>query len=317
MSIRCPPVVLPLIAVFALTASSLSAAAAPRVNGPPFAVGLRVLRFVDHSRTIHGHTGTTRPRTLVTYIRYPAVGPSGHVDQVGAAPATGSGPFPLVVFGHGFAVTPAPYARLLRAWASAGYVVAAPVFPLENANAPGGPNEADLINQPGDMRFVISSLLVQTGLPTSALHGLIDPKEIGVAGHSDGAETALAVAYDRYFLDPRVRTAVILSGAKMPGAGGFVLGSSSPALLATQGSADTINPPRFTKAFFHAARRPKFLLTLIGAGHLPPYTVEQPQLRVVEDVTLAFLNRYLKQMALAPLLAAGNVRSVARLAALP
>ncbi|HET7352621.1 MAG TPA: hypothetical protein VFJ11_01055, partial [Gaiellaceae bacterium] len=51
----------------------------------------------------------------------------------------GNRPWPLVVFGHGFATTPFRYERLLRAWAAAGYLVAAPVFPLGNANAPGGP----------------------------------------------------------------------------------------------------------------------------------------------------------------------------------
>ncbi len=63
-------------------------------------------------------------------------------------PSTCTDRCPLIVFGHGFAVTPAYYWRLLRSWAQAGYVVAAPVFPLENQHAPGGPNEADLANQP-------------------------------------------------------------------------------------------------------------------------------------------------------------------------
>ncbi len=70
------------------------------------------------------------------------------------------GGFPQIVFGHGFAVTPATYYLLLRAWARAGYVVAAPVFPKENAQAPGGPDESDLVNQPRDMSFVITCMLV-------------------------------------------------------------------------------------------------------------------------------------------------------------
>ena len=69
----------------------------------------------------------------------PGCGPAvAEVDVPGAAPARAPGPFPLVIFGHGFAVTPGPYASLLEAWARAGYVVAAPIFPLGNANAPGG-----------------------------------------------------------------------------------------------------------------------------------------------------------------------------------
>ena len=102
------------------------------------------------------------------------------------------------------------------------------------------------------------------------------------------------MAYDRYYLDPRVRAAAILSGAEIPGVGGFYFPRPSPPLLATQGTADTINQPQFTYDFFAAARRPKYLLQLLGAGHLPPYTDEQPQLSIVERVTIAFFDRYLK-----------------------
>ncbi len=259
------------------------------------------MRLVDAHRSIRLPDGKTVPRTLVTFVRYPA---------------RASGPFPLIVFGHGFAVTPAVYARLLQAWAGAGYIVAAPLFPLENANAPGGPNESDLVNQPADLRFVISRLLAANTTAASPLRGMIDPTRIAVAGQSDGGETALAAAYDRRFRDSRIRAAVILSGSQLPGAG-FSFPHPSPPLLATQGTADTINPPSLTNAFYTKAPRPKFLLTLLGAAHLAPYTYEQPQLRIVERVTIAFLDHYLEQRPLGRLLAAGAVPGVAQLASDP
>lgn len=114
-------------------------------------------------------------------------------------PEHAAGPFPLVVFGHGFAVTPAYYCRLLRAWARAGHVVAAAVFPLENAHAPAGPDEADIVNKPRDMSFVITHLLAASDDRRSPLAGLIDPDAVAVSGQSDGGETALAAAYDRYY----------------------------------------------------------------------------------------------------------------------
>jgi dienelactone hydrolase len=263
-------------------------------RSPPYAVGQRVLTFVDHSRMIRLPGHRPSPRRLVTVIRYPELA---------------RGPFPLIVFGHGFAVTPAVYSRLLQSWARAGYVVAAPVFPLENAHAPGGPNEADLVNQPRDMSFVITRMLAASRDHRSPLAGLIDPGRIAVSGQSDGGETALAVAYDRYYRDRRVRAAVILSGAEIPGVGGFDFPAPSPPLLATQGTADTINLPRFTYAFFGLAPRPKYLLKLLGAQHLPPYTYQQPQLSIVERVTIAFLDRYLKgaSRGIARMLAAGDI----------
>jgi fermentation-respiration switch protein FrsA (DUF1100 family) len=284
-----------------------------------YAVGERTLVFVDHSRSIHPPGRPRQPRTLVTVIRYPTAGPPSDRDRVDAAPLSGHGAFPLIVFGHGFAVTPRPYAPLLRAWAQAGYVVAAPVFPLENADAPGGPDESDLVNQPRDMRFVITEMLAASADPQSPLAGTIDRTQIAVTGQSDGGETALAVAYDRFYLDPRVRAAMILSGAELPGVGGFTFPEPSPPLLAVQGTADTINEPHFTNAFFAAARRPKFLLRLLGAGHLPPYTTEQPQLKIVERVTVAFLDRYLKHDpgAAARMGADGQVPGMARLIARP
>lgn len=290
-------------------------------KSPPssFAVGLRILRLVDTSRTIQLPNGTSEPRTLVTEVRYPALGAPDRTDLLDAPAARADGPFPLIVFGHGFAVTPALYARLLQSWARAGYVVAAPVFPLENANAPGGPDESDLTNQPADMRFVISSMLAASSAGSEAFAGLLDPTRIAVAGQSDGGDTALAVAYDPRFRDPRVSAAVILSGAEIPGAGAFTFPPGGPPLLAAQGTADTVNPPSATNEYFTAAQRPKYLLNLIGAEHLPPYSTQQPQLAIVERVTIAFLDGYLKHTpgALARLASLGRVPGTASVLAEP
>jgi dienelactone hydrolase len=284
-----------------------------------FAVGLRVLHLLDTSRTITLPNGASEPRALLTYVRYPALGAPGRTDLPGAPAARADGPFPLVVFGHGFAVTPALYGRLLQSWARAGYVVAAPVFPLENANAPGGPDESDLTNQPADMSFVISEMLAAAKAGASPFSGLIDSSRIVVTGQSDGGDTALAVAYDPTYRDPRVNAAVILSGEEIPGTGGFTFPAGSPPLLATQGTADTVNPPSATNAFFDVAPRPKYLLSLLGAGHLPPYSDQQPQLGIVERVSIAFFDGYLKHRAgaLARLISLGSVPGAASLLAEP
>ena len=274
----------------------LAAASALVLSGAPAAHAFRVrsFRFVDHSRTIRLPNGARVPRALETVVRYPAAG----------------GPYPLIVFGHGFALTPATYARLLSAWAKDDYVVAAPEFPLERADAPGGPDEADLVNEPRDMSFVIGRLL---GL--KALAGKIDPTRIAVAGHSDGAETALAVAYDGRFRDPRVRAAVVLSGAELGGMRSFP--RHGPPLLAVQGTADPINSPGTTAAYFGRAARPKFLLWLVGASHLPPYTDQEPQLGIVERATLAFLDHYLRGGPLRALTVATRNGGLTRLVAAP
>lgn len=267
-------------------------------SGAP-AFRVRLFRFVDHSRTIRLPDGRRVPRSLETVVRYPAAG----------------GSHPLIVFGHGYALTPASYDRLLRAWAQAGYVVAAPAFPLEKADAPGGPNESDLVNQPQDMSFVVTRLLVLNGRPKGVLGGKIDPSRLAVAGHSDGAETALAVAYDHRYRDPRLRAAIVLSGSALPGMGPFPRGG--PPLLAVQGTADTTNAPASTSAYFALAQRPKFLLWLLGASHLPPYTEQEPQLGIVERTTIAFLDHYLKGRTLRAFREAAQRPGLTRLTAEP
>jgi len=276
-----------LLAVFAAAWATAAA-----VSAPPARVQIRVLRLVDYSRRAHFRNGAAGPRVLVTYVRYSA---RGHA------------PFPLVVFGHGFALAPQIYALLLDAWARAGYVVATPVFPVENANAPGGPDQSDLRNEPGDISFVISRLIG----PTSPLGSLVDPKKIAVAGQSDGAVAALSVAYDRRFLDRRIDAAVILSGAVL---GGFTQPPpGSPPLLAVQGTRDPINGPSATTDYYRLMRQPKFLLWLLGATHLPPYTTSDRWAVVVDRATTAFLDHYLRGAPLRPLLAAGTQSGIARI----
>jgi dienelactone hydrolase len=196
-------------------------------------------------------------------------------------------------------------------------VVAAPAFPLQNAHTPGGPVLSDIVNQPADMRVVISRMLAHSAAAGDPLGGTIEPRQIAVGGHSNGGSTASAVAYDPGYSDPRVSAAVLLSGARL--SGGEDLRRGSPALLAIQGTGDPINPPGSTYAFFNAARRPKFLLKLLGAGHETPYTYQQPQLGVVERVSIAFFDRYLRgrRDALSEIVKAGRRRAVAALVAQP
>ena len=284
------------------TTPTTSTAAAPpprpRPNSepepkPPYRIGERTLTFLDASRR----------RRIVTVIRYPK------------AP----GRFPLIVFGHGFAVTPAPYSALLRAWARAGFVVAAPVFPRANAHALGGPDERDLVNQPRDMSFVITQVDELDHARSGFLARRVNSSRIAVSGQSDGGDTALASAYDPRYRDRRIRAAMILSGAEIPYLSPIQFSAPSPPLLATQGTADTINVPSSTYMFFDAAPPPKYLVKLLGAPHLPPYTYMEPQLGIVERVTIDFLEHFLERRrgALRRMVAAASVPGTASITAEP
>ena len=120
----------------------------------PYGVGVRTETLVDLSRPTDAKSGepAKTSRTLVTSIYYPSSSSEGPVANEGAASATREGGFPLVVFAPGNGSSPAFYAVLLQAWAAAGYVVAAPTFPLSSTMLPGA--GADYVNQPRDISFV-------------------------------------------------------------------------------------------------------------------------------------------------------------------
>lgn len=112
---------------------------------------------------------------------------------------------------------------------------------------------------------------------------------------------------------------MILSGAEIPAGGEFTFPAGGPPLFAAQGTSDKINLPAATATYYAAAHRPKYLLKLIGASHIPPYTYQQPQLTIVESTTIAFMDAYLKHKpgALRRIASAGQVPGVATLQAEP
>ncbi|HWE67971.1 MAG TPA: hypothetical protein VG298_15120, partial [Acidimicrobiales bacterium] len=112
---------------------------------------------------------------------------------------------------------------------------------------------------------------------------------VAMAGHSDGAETALAAAVTPAPVgQPRFRALVAMSAQQVSVAGA----TATPPILVTQGDADTINPPSYGYQVWQAANSPKFLLVLHGGGHLPPLQPGSVWLPGVEAVTLAFLDAY-------------------------
>lgn len=124
---------------------------------------------------------------------------------------------PLLVLAHGFGGLPEKFDAFARVVASAGYVVAAPAFPLTNQNAPGGHQQglSDYINQPGDVSFVITEILAANADREDPLFAHIDPERIALLGHSLGGLTALAVTRKNCCRDPRI-DAVIAAAPLVP-----------------------------------------------------------------------------------------------------
>jgi dienelactone hydrolase len=260
------------------------------------AVGVRHETLVDSSRptpangSSPGHPG----RTLETTVFYPAQGPAG-AAPVADAPADRRGaPYPLIVFAHGFDSNLSGYQVLLSQWAAAGYVVAAPLFPLTVDSAAGGPDLADFANQPADLSFVITQVLDQSARAGDPLSGLVDPHHIGAAGHSLGGVTILGLVADTCCRDARVNAAVVMSGDAISFPTGTVDFGSAPPLLFVHGNADPVVPYSSSIDAFNNAHAPKGLLTIRGGDHGSPVRPSGIAFPSVVRTTVGFFNRYLK-----------------------
>jgi predicted dienelactone hydrolase len=177
----------------------------------------------------------------------------------------------MVLFSQGYDIPVGAYESLLVDLASAGFVVAAPTYPYTVASYPGGLDEADIVNHPADLRFVIAALLHLARQPGSVITGLVDPAQVGLMGHSDGGDVSLAVADNTCCRDPLVKAVAVLSGAELVSFGGEYFTGPPVPILVVQGSADTVNVPACSTQIYDAAKDPKYYLDLFGAEHEPPY----------------------------------------------
>jgi predicted dienelactone hydrolase len=161
--------------------------------------------------------------------------------------------------------------------ASRGYVVASADFPLTSMNAPGGPNAADVVNQPGDVSFLIDSVLALNGAD-KPFDGEIEPSKIGVMGLSLGGLTATLVGYHRRWRDPRLRAVVSIAGPAAMFTRSFFLTSNAP-LLMVAGTQDAIVDYEANAAIIPERAPQATLLTIRDGAHTSFVSLAEPAMR--------------------------------------
>jgi dienelactone hydrolase len=252
----------------------------PITTGVTHSVTTRQFAFVDTSRStppFGGYPGAPS-RLLPTTVWYPS---------------DGGGPFPLVLFVHGYGGTPAGYATLLRRIASAGYVVAAATYPLLSGQ-PAGPTDtvgwADLFP---DTWFVTSQVLARSASGDPGIGGLIDPNRIAVAGHSDGAAIAFGDGFVPGRLDTRVR-AVVAYAADLQYYGPYQ--PNQRPILHFLSDQDAYNPYGDAIGWDRGVlQQPKTVVSLWNASHEGPFVQSSdPHYELVARVTIGFLDATLK-----------------------
>jgi predicted dienelactone hydrolase len=151
----------------------------------PYDVGLTTVQLAD--RTVE--------------VLYPAADGSGTPAEVPElegdrsvfrdAPASDEGPFPVLLYSHGFASSPLISANLEAGIASWGFVVAAPDHIERNTAAlgRGDPN----VDPARDVQTMEEALegVIAAGDGDGPLAEAVDGERVGSAGHSAGGGTAL------------------------------------------------------------------------------------------------------------------------------
>jgi fermentation-respiration switch protein FrsA (DUF1100 family) len=172
-------------------------------------------------------------------------------------------------------------------------VVASVDFPRTDCLVGSAAYEPDLVNQPGDVSYVLGRLLALNAQPYDFLSGRLNPREVAATGQSDGGDTVAALAADTCCQDHRLKAVAVLSGAEWPPMPGPYFRRGAPPMLFVQGNADTINPPWTSVQLYRADRATtRYYLDLYGADHMVPYTGDNPVERLAARITLAFFDRY-------------------------
>ena len=216
-------------------------------------------------------------------------------------------PLPLIIFSHGLGGSRDGYDYLGKYWAAHGFVSVHPQHLgtdtgiwLDSLN--GGPMAAmkravadvqNLVNRPLDASFAITRMLELNRDTNSPFFGRINPESIGMAGHSLGAFTTLAIAGQTFppvganpsfFGDPRVKAAIPMS-ASVPMDRGHLdetYGQIRIPCLHMTGTLDD-SPLGETMAgerrvpFDHSQHSDQFLVTFKDADHMVFAGLDSPQ----------------------------------------
>ncbi len=237
----------------------------PAVTKRGLAVSLSEVTVTDATRAVVSHGTVLAPvRALPTYLWTP----------------NEPGPFPLVVFIHGYDNDPLTYQRFCSTVAASGYVVAAPSFPLEDPQRGFGLDRGDLPNEAADVSFVIGAL------EQGSMGKAVDGHRIAVVGHSDGADVALMMGYEPATADARIGAIV----ADAPDPIDTPVPASSTPLLLVQGTADSVVPYTDSQTVFEKVDAPTYYLSLLGADHLPPIAGGTPWTSSLDSAVADFLD---------------------------
>lgn len=138
---------------------------------------------------------------------------------------------PLLVYSHGFMSSRRESLYLVRFLASHGYTVVGVDYPLTCTRAPARPFVPDIINQPGDISFVLDYVLARNANSADRIHGTINPDKVAAAGVSLGGLTSILASYHSEVRDSRINATISIAGPTTIFSEKMFAGNDTPLLL--------------------------------------------------------------------------------------
>ena len=190
-----------------------------------YQIGHTTITFNDPARSGGFGSGGGTGRQIQTEIYYPAAVAGNNV-------AVASGQFPLITFGHGFAMSWDAYTNIWQHYVARGYILA---FPRTEGGLIPGPSHGDFGT---DLRQVSDKMLALNSNSTSIFNGKIHQKA-ALIGHSMGGGASFLAAAN----NANIETVIGLAPAETnPSAIAAAASVSVPAIIFS-GSADGVTPP--------------------------------------------------------------------------
>jgi predicted dienelactone hydrolase len=231
----------------------------------------------------------------------------------GSAPPDG---FPVIIFSHGFTGCGTQSVFLTEALAQAGYFVLAPNHQDAGCGTGLGhegalfaklataPSEAPFRqpeawtdvtyrNRGADLEAILDAVLKEESF--QSVH--VDPGRVGLAGHSLGGYTVLALAGAwPSWKDRRIKAVLALSPYCVPFVMKGDLSHLGVPIIYQGGTLDIGITPSVRRpgGAYDLTSAPKYFLDLAGAGHFAWTNLNRSYQALINDYALAFFDLYLK-----------------------
>ena len=257
-------------------------ASLPGYSAGAFRISVSTTTFVDDSRGTPARVGVAAsPARTIHEVIYDPVGPTG--------------PLPTVIFAPGWDSQSSDYDQLLRAVASAGYLVVGVDSPGSSSYFPGEPYGdaagADIGNGTEDLSAALDN--VEAG----PLGASVDRWAVAAVGHSNGGSAVANLALNDAYVSTRFNAYVVLSGGIPSGQvpGSFSARNNGPMLvmIGTKDEYGNYAPKPGgggTEAVYDTAGSSRALVTISGANHTSAYVGIGPQPNDTRAAIISFLN---------------------------